>query len=261
MYAAIEAEAAAKAAYCIFTTPGAAAMYRERFPAAAERMHVLENGYDEESFASLPKQKDALTGVAGRTGPIVLLHSGIVYPSERDPTQLFAALQMLQRSRTLSPADVLIRFRAAEHDDLLRSLATQYGVQEFIELSTAIPYRQALAEMRAVGGLLVMQASNCNAQIPAKIYEYLRANRPVLGLTDPAGDTAGVLRDAGLHAIARLDSAQEIADTLPGFIQAIRSGVAHLPHVRAVRAASRQGRTEALAKLLDTVAAGGPGHA
>jgi len=43
----------------------------------------------------------------------------------------------------------------------------------------------ATAVRMAADALLVMQASNCNAQIPAKIYEYLRAGKPILALTDP----------------------------------------------------------------------------
>ncbi|MHB1249285.1 MAG: glycosyltransferase, partial [Polaromonas sp.] len=49
MYRDIEADAAAQARYCVFTTPGAARLYQQRYPAAASRMVVLENGYDEES--------------------------------------------------------------------------------------------------------------------------------------------------------------------------------------------------------------------
>ena len=131
------------------------------------------------------------------------------------------------------------------------SLAHTHGAQDFIELCPAIPYREALAEMLAVDALLVMQASNCNAQIPAKIYEYLRAGKPILGLTDPEGDTAGVLRGAGLNAIARLDSADEIAKLLPLQVGIWRAGQAVRPLPLAVQQASRRGRSESLATLLD----------
>ena len=57
--------------------------------------------------------------------------------------------------------------------------------------------------MLTVDGLLVLQAANCNDQIPAKTYEYLRAQQPLLALTDPAGDTADVIRRAGIDTIAR----------------------------------------------------------
>jgi len=248
----IETDAAAYAARCVFTTPGAAQDYRERYPAAANRMVVLENGYDEESFVVAEQSATYHAPLPGK--PLVLLHSGIVYPSERDPTQLFVALRRLQDAGNISSDDLRIRFRASVHDELLQSLAAKHGVQDFVELCPSIPYRDALAEMLSVDALLVMQASNCNAQIPAKIYEYLRAGRPIIGLTDPMGDTAGVLRGAGLDAIASLDSADDIAALLPKFVAAIRAGKGLLPGVDAVKAASRAGRAEALSLLLAALA-------
>lgn len=246
----IEADAAAQARFCVFTTPGAARIYRQRYPAHAERMVVLENGYDEESFAAVKAATPATGSLADGTRPLIMLHSGIVYPSERDPTQLFEALGNMRKEGTLSPADLRIRFRASVHDDLLQSLAQAYGAQEFIELCPAIPYREALAEMLSVDVLLVMQASNCNAQIPAKIYEYLRAGKPILGLTDPAGDTAGVLRAAGLNDIAKLDSVDQIVTLLSVLLDAWRKGCCMQPEAFAVRRASRQVRSEAFASLL-----------
>ncbi|MDO8777626.1 MAG: glycosyltransferase [Burkholderiaceae bacterium] len=254
-YQSIEADAAAQARYCVFTTPSAARMYQQRYPDAASRMVVLENGYDEESFASAAPQPHAASAPTAGTRPLLMLHSGIVYPSERDPTQLFVALGRLQNEGALGPAELRIRFRASVHDDLVQNLAQTHGVQDFIELCSAIPYREALAEMMAVDALLVMQASNCNAQIPAKIYEYLRAGKPILGLTDPEGDTAAVLREAGLNDVARLDSADEIALVLPALVRDWRQGKAVLPQSLAVQKASRRGRSEAFVALLEQVTA------
>ena len=243
----IEADAAARARFCVFTTPGAARLYQQRYPGMAERMVVLENGYDEESFLSAPNASVAPLA-SGR--PLVMLHSGIVYPSERDPTQLFEALGRLKQAGTLMPQELRIRFRASVHDDLLKSLAQTHQVQDFIEVCPAIAYRDALAEMLEVDALLVMQASNCNAQIPAKVYEYLRAGKPVLGLTDPDGDTAGALRSAGLNDVVRLDSADDIALALPAVVQRIREGKAAQAHPMAVQQASRLCRSASLAQLL-----------
>ena len=104
--------------------------------------------------------------------------------------------------------------------------------------------------MLTVDALLVMQASNCNEQIPAKIYEYLRAGKPILGLTDPEGDTAGVLRGAGVNDIARLESADEIAQVLPALVRGWSQGQAVLPHPLVVQLASRRGRSESFVRLL-----------
>jgi hypothetical protein len=97
----------------------------------------------------------------------------------------------------------------------------------------------------------VLQASNCNEQVPAKLYEYLRARRPILCLSDPAGDTAGVVRDAGIVPMARLDSATEIAALLERCLDG--DAAALLPTEAAVAAASREGRARQLATWLDAL--------
>jgi len=233
----------------IFTTPGAARIYKQRYPARADRIDVLENGYDEESFAraerSDPEPRPLIPGL------LTLLHSGIVYPAERDPTQLMAALQRLKSAGLVSAADFRLRFRASVHDDLLQALAQQHQVTDLIETVPPIAYAQALQEMRCADALLVMQSAGCNEQIPAKVYEYLRAGRPTICLSDPAGDTAGVLRGAGLPDIARLDDVDDIERNLTRFLRAVREGRAALPDPQAVKRASRHGRTGALAALLN----------
>ncbi len=246
-FVAIEQRIAGAAKACIFTTPSAARTYATRYPHAAQRMTVIENGYDEGTFGGLdpeplePLHDDALT----------LLHSGIVYPSERDPTQLFAALGLLQRTKPALMQRLRLRFRGAQHEDLLRRLADEHGVADRVETLAPIPYRDALVEMLRADALLILQAANCNEQIPAKLYEYLRCRRPILGLTDPAGDTAAALRAAGLDLIAPLDDAPRIAAAIERLVTAPTS--AGLPGMAAVAAASRRGRTQALAGLLDTL--------
>jgi hypothetical protein len=105
--------------------------------------------------------------------------------------------------------------------------------------------------MLSCDGLLLFQASNCNHQIPAKVYEYLRAGKPLLALTDRKGDTAAVVREAGLDAIVPLDRADAIEIGLRSFVEAIREGRAARPSQAAIEAASRRERTRELANLLD----------
>lgn len=250
-FADIERQAMTQAFACTFTTPGAARLYTQRYPAAQARLSLLENGYDEESFVGA--QRAATEGPL-HPGRVTLLHSGIVYPQERDPTLLFQAMERLRRQGSISPENFMLRLRAAVHADVVLPIAQKYGVTDMIEFLPAIPYRDALAEMMRADGLLVLQAANCNDQIPAKIYEYLRSGRPILCLTDPAGDTAGVMRDAGLTAIARLDSSDEIVAALGSFVEAIRSARSTGADGDYVRQASRRGRTAALARLLDQAA-------
>ena len=178
----IEMQALAQARFVTFTSPGAIRTYRKNYPdLAADKLVLLENGYDEEAFTLAAGRKSA----GGADGRIVLLHSGIIYSSERDPTQLFAALQQLRQSGHSQAGRLLLRLRATGNDESMREKIAAIGIADMVELAPPKPYADALAEMLTVDGLLVLQASNCNDQIPAKAYEYLRAGRPLLALTDP----------------------------------------------------------------------------
>lgn len=249
-----------RAARVVCTTPGALRSYRHRYPAVPpERFCLIENGYDEQDFRTVEATApagDAIRHAARPAdGPFVLLHSGIVYPSERDPRALLAALAMLKQSGRFDGASLRVRLRAPVHDDLLRELAREHGVEDMIEIAPALPYRTALAEMLAADGLLLLQASNCNEQIPAKLYEYLRAARPLLALTDAAGDTAATLRAAGIDTIVPLDDARSIAEILPRFVDQARAGLAPLAPPLLRQAQARSARATQLAALFDDVIA------
>jgi hypothetical protein len=243
----IERSAVARAACSIFTTRGAAAMYRSRYPESAERIRVIENGFDEESF----------TGIVGGAplipGKKTLLHSGLIYPVERDPTQFFETMATLWKSGRITPDTLRIRFRAPAHDKLILGIAERLGVAPFVECLPPIPYREALGEMMRADGLLVMQAANCNEQIPAKVYEYLRAQRPLLGLTDPKGDTADLMLRAGVQHIAPLDAPDRIAQTLLDFLEGLRLGTVAAPAQELVDQHSRLSRTSQLADVLGSI--------
>jgi glycosyltransferase involved in cell wall biosynthesis len=251
-YRAIEETAFRKARFSVFTTPSAAKVYRERYPEVPpERAVLIENGYDEESFAGLEVSAAAKGPL--NPGRITLLHSGVVYPSERNPTQLFRAMRALRDSGRFSTTEFVLRLRATAHDEWLRSLATEHGIAEFIEWMPPLPYREALEEMVRADGLVVLQADSCNAQIPAKLYEYLRCRRPILGLTDPTGDTAWALRNAGVQHIAQLEAMEETMRVLSCFLEAIYDKQTVSLIESSVQEASRLHRTRRFSELMNSL--------
>lgn len=237
----------------VFTTPGCATFYRSRYPdITTSKFAVIENGYDEQTFSTIEAR------TAGRAAPggdrrFVLLHSGIIYPSERDPTQLFVALGRLKKEGAIDAATFCLRLRASANDAMLSTLANENDVADLVSLEPPIAYQEALDEMLRVDGLLILQAANCNDQVPAKVYEYIRARRPVLALTDPVGDTASALTSAGLRSIAPLDDAVAIAAALQSFLGRARAGHEPLATAAAVADCSREGRTRRLAALFDRI--------
>jgi glycosyltransferase involved in cell wall biosynthesis len=252
----IEEATLRKAARAVFVTHGAARMYRNRYAELPEsRICVVENGYEEESFAGLPGAERSPLN----PGKITLLHSGVVYPSERDPTQLFAALRRLMNEDPRLADRLRVRLRASGHEPLLSRLIEASGVAQIVELAPPVPYREALQEMMRADGLLVLQAANCNDQVPAKVYEYLRCGRPILALTDPGGETAALLRRARADAIAPLDSEGEIHSALRLFLAQMLTGRPVLPDPAFAREGSRRARTREFVGMLEECV-GAPGR-
>lgn len=248
----IEARAMREAKVCCFTTPGAAELYQNRYSslgtAAGARVEVLENGYDESSFMqaqTLPEQGPL------NPGATTILHSGLIYPHERDPSALMLALARLKQQGAIAQGKFILRFRAAVHENVLDGLARAAGVREFIELCPPIPYINALNEMLRADGLLLIQAADCNAQIPAKYYEYIRSRRPIIGLTDLNGNTAQRLQLDGAGNATPSNDPDNISIKFRQFIEAPENWP--IANAGAVTASSRQGRTESLIKIFNSL--------
>jgi hypothetical protein len=144
--------------------------------------------------------------------------------------------------------------RATSHDAAIRSMIEAHGVQDVVALLPSIPYDDALAEMLSAGVLLLFQAENCNHQIPAKLYEYMRSGRPIFALTHARGDTATTLRAAGIDTIADLASASDIEAKLPAFLERVRAGTAPRATVEYASTYSRRSQAQTLASLFTSLA-------
>ncbi len=249
---AIERRAVLHSARTILVTPGSRALHAARYAELPENhWAIIPNGYDEEAFAQVESQVSARP-LNGR--PLQLLHSGLLYPTaDRDPSAFFAALADLQRAGAFNTHRVIVTLRASGFVQHYQDMIRNHGLAEMVRLEPPIPYREALQEMLEADGLLVFQGYTSNPAIPAKLYEYLRARRPIFAMVDSGGDTAGTLRSVGAGTIAPLESKEQISKGLLDFLAQIRHGIAPLGDPVAVRSFARESHASVLASLLDEV--------
>lgn len=234
-----------------FTTPGAIRMYSGRYPSVPEDRWVLvPNGYNEKIFREV--ESSIATSPDRRDGPLKVVHSGILYPSERDPREFFAALAALKQAGTIDASRVQVILRATAHDGIYEPVLREYGLSDLVILAPSVAYREALVEMMTADGLLLFQAANCNHQIPAKLYEYLRAKKPILALTDPQGDTAGVLTGSRVAEVSPLDDRNAITHAFEAFLQRMTNGKTEVDD-REVQKFSRRSSAGHLARQFEAV--------
>ncbi|REL25214.1 hypothetical protein DXX93_00670 [Thalassotalea euphylliae] len=218
--------------HIVLTSSGAKALYVERFPQVTEeKWQIIPNGYDVAMFASLQTSSNHQ-----QSEKIVLLHSGVVYPSERDPKPLFQAIAALKKSGRLSATNFELRLRATGHDEIYQPQLAKMNIADIVKLAAPVPFHEALKEMTMVDGLLLMQAANCDYQIPAKAYEYIRVGKPIFALTTEQGDTGQLMAQQSNSVIAPLDDALAIEQQLMRYLTQVQNGeLAPLPEEQILR--------------------------
>lgn len=225
----IEKKAVKHASKLVFVTEGAKDYYCARYADLDEnKVTVIPNGYDGMVFDEIEAERalsNSMRQVATHLveqKPIVFIHSGVIYPSERDPKHLFQAIKDLKDTGVISSVTFNIILRASGHEELFKEQIDKLGIADIVQFAPSIPYKDALREMYSVDGLLLLQADNCEHQIPAKAYEYIRVGKPVLGLTTLTGETGKLLAKHPLSKLAPLDDAAAIGSAIKEMIATCR---------------------------------------
>lgn len=248
VYRWLESKVVCHASLLVFTADSTRRIYLKRYPQLnPEKCVVIPNGYDERDFQGLTPH--AGTSNNGHL-PLTLLHMGLLYPEERDPRPFFHAISRLKQEGVASSDTLRINLRASGNETEYTKTLRESCIDDIVHLLPPIPYQQALQEGAAADGLLLFQAANCNHQIPAKGYEYLRLGRPILALTDEAGDTAALMKECGGSTIVNLADEEAIYKALPSFLKSIRNGSHLAPNLNKVAQYSRESQARALAEHL-----------
>ena len=243
----------------VFTTESARRMYLQRYPSLGpDRAVVIPNGYEEDDFRGLAA---AASTPATTSGPFRLLHAGMIYREERDPLPLLRALARLNREGRLTAETLRMELRDPGYEAEYTSIIRDLGLAGVVQVLPPIPHRQALLDCAGASALLLLQGPTCNAQIPAKTYEYLRVGRPILALTPDGSDTAAILAECG--GATRVDPLDEdaIYTALPAFVRAAQAGTHPLPDPTATARYARHTHAGQLAACFADLVPPAPGSA
>jgi glycosyltransferase involved in cell wall biosynthesis len=164
-----------------------ATYYRDRFKLPAIAVY---NGIDPED---LPADSER---VPAPSRQLSITYVGSLYKGLRDPTILYDAIG---RSG-LTPADLQVVYYGPKPADVT-PLATKLGVPQFVTIKGRVPHRRSLQIQRESDVLLLLQSGKDPRNVPAKVFEYLAARRPILGLGLDEGIPAQIIRrrNAGIY--------------------------------------------------------------
>lgn len=214
---------------------------------------VVPNGFDPDDV-----RRAAGRAVTLDRGRWVLAHTGSVFEDGRDPTWLFDAVSRLLSTGACALGDVQIVWCGRHLDVVARALRRYPDLVPAVELRGEVGYEESLALQRAASALLLLEDTepSAAARLPAKVYEYLAAGRPILARACPDGAVAALLRETGAGTV--VTSAEQAVPVVARWIgEWRRSGpptVAVPPH--ALARYTRRAATARLASVLDRVVQG-----
>ncbi|MCB0797505.1 MAG: glycosyltransferase [Chitinophagales bacterium] len=182
---------------------------------SGREVEVITNGYDEADFSgavSLPKDV------------FELHHVGSLY-ADRNPVVLWKLLG--ERYRSSEPWKKHLRIHlTGKTDQSVLAAIREAGLQDVLQYDDYLPHSEVIEAMRQAPVLLLLlnDAPDIMGRIPGKLFEYLAAGRPVLGIGAAAGDSARILNESKAGKMFDLDDELGMAAWLDNSMQAWLDG-------------------------------------
>lgn len=194
--------------------PNATSALRQAFPRYADKIATLTNGFD--PFPIVP------SGVSFAS-PIRLVHAGELYAG-RDPRPLLDSVAALNRRSDARPIhlDIVGRTSQSGIDLDLEIKARRLG--GVVKLHGQVAYGAARQAMIDADILVLLDGPGRTIGVPAKLYEYLGARRPILALAEETSDTANILQQSGMpHRVVSPAKPEKVTDALAELVSNLPS--------------------------------------
>lgn len=170
---------------------------------------TVYNGWDEEDF-------EGLEGVKPGSG-FELAYFGNIY-ARRSLSRFYEALESLRKEGVL-PSDARVKLYGNFYRET-KGEALRSGVSGMVEFVPQLGHREAVKAMkRSQVLLLTLNSSGPRGTLSSKIFEYLRAGRPILAMVPSQKEAAELLRECGQTYICAMESADSIRHTLERLIR------------------------------------------
>lgn len=254
----LERQVVAASTHIVTTTDALRETLATRYPnVAPERFTVIPNGYDEADFSNL--------SAAGSTksGHFLMMHAGSINPHFRDPVPLINAIRSAADGGHIDPKHVCLRFLgggAYGDSDRIKAAIASARLTGSVEFVPRLPYSETLGQLATADVLLLLQASeDTRGLVPAKVYEYLRLQKPMLALV-LGGETTRLLEKTGGGVAVDPADHSHLASEITRFYRAWQDRATNREpaDLAVVRRYDRRALTRDLAATFDAIVSRSP---
>jgi len=192
----------------LFTTQSQLQHQLSTFPELdPQKAHVVSNGWDPDEFLPRNEVRVSSTGDADSTLRIAYLGS---LAGQTPPHGFLESLQQLLTKEPEWASRVRVKFigrRGPRAEEALRTFA----FPAVLEVMDHVGKREAIEQMQEADALLVLAPPGIERYLPAKLFEYLAARRPVL-VFGSRGEASSLVEELGAGVFCPSDSLAALRD-------------------------------------------------
>lgn len=199
---------------------------------------VITNGYDVE-----------YTGKVTLDEKFTLTHIGS-FLSHRNPRVLWKALQELRKDNPFFKASFQLKLAGKISQEILDTL-TEFHLDECTVNLGYLPHDEAFRQMKSAQVLLLVEidSEDTKAIIPGKLFEYMAAERPILGVGPEEADFFDIIKQTNTGKVAHYDEKDKIKEIIESYFELYQKKGLHV-HGMGLQYFSRKKLTEKLASVI-----------
>lgn len=207
---------------------------------AREKADIIHNGFDPADFKDIKRNKSKELFNINYFGNIII---------ERDPSPVLQAMNMIYEKQQ----NIRLNFWGNVTEEV-RSKLIGLDINGILSIHPYIPHSEMLQEIvnSSLLLLLINKVPNNSGIITGKLYEYLAAKVPVLGLGPDDGEAACILQETGAGKMFDYNKIEEIADFIEMRYKEWQAGKTFSVSNK-VEKYSRRNLTKQLAEILEKI--------
>ena len=207
------------------------------------RVELITNGYDESDFDDAVVESD---------GYFNITHTGL-FAADGNPTLLWDILARKCRENPEFNRMLRIRLAGKTDAEIIEAIRAA-GLGGHLRDNGYQPHTVAVKEQKSASVLLLplRKEPEYKAVLPGKLFEYLAAGRPVLGIGQSDGAMAIILKDTGAGTVADWNDCETMSGFIDGCWKRFQEDSPDAG-TENISAYSRKNLTARMARLLDSL--------
>lgn len=201
-------------------------------------IEVITNGYDVEKYEQKPLSEK-----------FTISHIGSLL-SERNPRILWEVLAELLQEEAGFAQDFQLRF-AGVISDRIKRMISEVGLDNYTEYLGYVSHQKALELQRTSQVLLLIEinAEKTKGIIAGKIFEYMVAERPIIGLGPEGADIAKIIQETNTGTYFLYTEKEKLKRQILGYYEAFKKQQLRVSPI-GLQKYSRKALTKKLAEVL-----------